>query len=108
MFTFFASCWGKLTAALMSAILSFGFSVGAYIEPTTESADKYFDENIENGTTPMPAFGDGFNDISMIKFAGLGVAMANAQPVVKEAADEITLSNDEDGIAETLKRVVGL
>ena len=56
----------------------------------------------------MIAFGDGFNDISMIKFAGLGVAMANAQPVVKEAADEITLSNDEDGIAETLKRVVGL
>ena len=48
MFTFFASCWGKVTAALMSAILSFGFSVGAYIEPTTESADKYFDENIEN------------------------------------------------------------
>lgn len=48
MFAFFASCWGKVTAALMSAILSFGFSVGAYIEPTTESADKYFDENIEN------------------------------------------------------------
>ena len=48
MFTFFASCWGKVTAALMSAVLSFGFSVGAYIKPTTESADKYFDENIEN------------------------------------------------------------
>ena len=48
MFTFFATCWGKLTAALMSAILSFGFSIGAYIEPTTESADKYLDENIEN------------------------------------------------------------
>ncbi len=48
MFTFFASCWGKVTAALMSAILSFGFSVGSYIEPTTESADKYFDEHIEN------------------------------------------------------------
>lgn len=56
----------------------------------------------------MIAFGDGFNDISMIKFAGLGVAMGNAQDVVKEAADEITLSNDEDGIYETLKRVVGL
>lgn len=56
----------------------------------------------------MIAFGDGFNDISMIKFAGLGVAMGNAQDVVKEAANEITLSNDEDGIYETLKRVVGL
>ncbi|MBQ5884597.1 MAG: hypothetical protein IIW72_08710, partial [Clostridia bacterium] len=48
MFTFFASCWGKVTAALMSAILSFGFSVGAYIEPTTENSGKYFDENIKN------------------------------------------------------------
>ena len=48
MFTFFASCWGKVTAALMSAILSFGVSVGTYIEPTTKSADNYLDENIEN------------------------------------------------------------
>ncbi len=48
MFTFFATSWGKVSAALMSAILSFGFSIGAYIEPTTESADKYLDENIEN------------------------------------------------------------
>ena len=48
MFTFFATCWGKVSAALMSAILSFGFSVGAYIEPTTENSGKYLDENIEN------------------------------------------------------------
>ncbi len=48
MFTFFASCWGKVTAALMSAILSFGVSIGAYIEPTTENSGKYFDENIKN------------------------------------------------------------
>ena len=48
MFTFFASCWGKVSAALMSAILSFGVSVGAFVEPTTENSSKYFDENIEN------------------------------------------------------------
>lgn len=53
----------------------------------------------------MIAFGDGFNDISMIKFAGLGVAMGNAQDVVKEAADRITASNDEDGIYVTLKEL---
>lgn len=60
------------------------------------------------GTTreSMIAFGDGFNDISMIKFAGLGVAMGNAQDPVKEVADLITLSNDEDGIYETLKKYV--
>lgn len=53
------------------------------------------------------ACGDGFNDISMIKYAGLGVAMKNAKPPVKEAADYITLSNDEDGIAHLLKKIRG-
>ena len=46
----------------------------------------------------MICCGDGFNDLSMIEYAGLGVAMGNAQPVVKESADFITKSNDEDGI----------
>jgi len=46
------------------------------------------------------AIGDGFNDVSMIRFAGLGVAMANAQPPVKANADRITqYTNDEDGVA---------
>ena len=46
--------------------------------------------------------GDGFNDISMIRYAGVGVAMANAQEVVKEAADYITASNDEDGLVQVI------
>ena len=50
------------------------------------------------------AVGDGYNDLSMIKFAGLGVAMANAQEPVKKAADYITLSNDEDGVAAVVER----
>ena len=50
----------------------------------------------------MICCGDGYNDLSMIKFAGLGVAMANAQPIVKEAADFITYSNDEDGILHVI------
>lgn len=54
----------------------------------------------------MIAFGDGFNDLSMIRFAGMGVAMANAQPIVKEAADYITLSNDEDGVADALEKLI--
>lgn len=48
--------------------------------------------------------GDGYNDISMIRYAGLGVAMANAQPAVKEAADYITASNDEDGIVQVIEK----
>ena len=49
------------------------------------------------------AIGDGFNDLSMIDYAGLGVAMINAQEAVKERADAITLhNNDEDGVAHFL------
>lgn len=52
--------------------------------------------------------GDGFNDLSMIEYAGLGVAMSNAQPIVKEAADYITLSNEEDGVAAAVEKFIGL
>ncbi len=52
--------------------------------------------------------GDGYNDLSMIKYAGLGVAMSNAQDVVKEAADYITLSNEEDGVAAAVKKFIKL
>lgn len=52
----------------------------------------------------MICCGDGFNDLSMIKFAGLGVAMANAQEEVKQAADFITYSNDEDGVAHVIEK----
>ena len=50
------------------------------------------------------AFGDGFNDCSMIDYAGLGVAMGNAQDAVKEVADEITETNDADGVAVVVER----
>lgn len=47
--------------------------------------------------------GDGQNDISMIEYAGLGVAMKNAQPLVLERADYITGSNDEEGILNVIE-----
>lgn len=50
----------------------------------------------------MICCGDGFNDQTMIEYAGLGVAMGNAKPEVKEAADYITASNDEDGIVQVI------
>lgn len=49
------------------------------------------------------AFGDDFNDISMLQSAGTGVAMANASESVKLAADRITGANDEDGVASVLE-----
>ena len=55
----------------------------------------------------MIAFGDGYNDLSMLQLAGMGVAMANAAPEVRAQADYITLSNEEDGVAAALEHFAG-
>ena len=52
------------------------------------------------------AFGDAENDIPMLRAAGMGVAMGNASRSVKEAADYITATNNEDGIAAALARLL--
>lgn len=52
----------------------------------------------------MISCGDGFNDLTMIEYAGLGVAMGNAQYVVRKASDFITLTNDEDGVAHVIDK----
>lgn len=52
------------------------------------------------------ACGDGFNDVSMIKYAGLGVCMANGCDAAKAVADYIAPSNDEDGVAEVIEKFV--
>lgn len=49
------------------------------------------------------AFGDAENDLDMIQFAGIGVAMGNAKEVVKEVADYVTADIDDDGIEKALK-----
>ena len=52
--------------------------------------------------------GDAGNDLDMIQFAGLGVAMGNAFDEVKEAADYITKNNDEDGVAHVIEKFIGI
>ena len=52
------------------------------------------------------AFGDGNNDLKMLKEVGTGVAMENAIPSVKEAADYVTLSNDEEGVAKFIEKYI--
>lgn len=52
------------------------------------------------------AVGDAGNDLDMIEFAGLGVAMENGHSNVKEAANYITKSNNEDGVAEVVKKFI--
>jgi Cof subfamily protein (haloacid dehalogenase superfamily) len=53
------------------------------------------------------AFGDALNDVEMLRWAGHGVAMADADDVVREAADEVTTSNDDDGVARVIERMLG-
>ena len=52
--------------------------------------------------------GDAGNDLDMIQFAGLGVAMGNAFEEVKEAADYITYTNEEDGVAHVIEKFIGI
>ncbi|MEU6392502.1 HAD family hydrolase [Streptomyces sp. NPDC046939] len=57
--------------------------------------------------TDTIAFGDMPNDLPMFAWAAHGVAMANAHESLKEVADEVTASNDDDGIAVVLERMLG-
>ena len=58
------------------------------------------------GLPECMAFGDGLNDLTMVRDAGLGVAMANAAPEVLAAAKHVTLSNDEDGVAAAIEKFI--
>jgi Cof subfamily protein (haloacid dehalogenase superfamily) len=89
--------------------LSCMFTAPFYFEFTANGIDKA--KALDTVLTPMGytkeemiAFGDGHNDASIIKYAGIGVAMGNAVEELKSIADEITLSNEEDGIAVSLRK----
>ena len=57
-------------------------------------------------TDVVIAFGDAANDIPMLQAAGMGVAMGNASQAVKDAARMVTLSNNDDGIAAALEKLL--
>ncbi len=52
------------------------------------------------------AIGDEENDLSMIKYAGVGVAMGNAVPAVKQVAQVITEDCDHDGVAKIIEKYI--
>lgn len=88
-------------------ILNCMFTANFYFEFTDKNIDK--GSAIENILIPMGykkeeimAFGDGENDINMIKLAHIGIAMGNAIESLKEVSDYITESNENDGIALAL------
>merc|ERR1712083_9411 len=53
------------------------------------------------------AFGDHVNDIGMLQFAGCGVGMGNAVDAARKVADQITATNEEDGVALVLEQISG-
>ena len=61
---------------------------------------EHYGLSVENSV----GFGDNFNDVEMLKFVGCGVAMGNAPEAVKKFADEITTSNEDDGIYNFLAK----
>ena len=89
--------------------LSSMFTAAFYYEFTAQGVDKanaLHEVLVPMGILPEEtiSFGDGQNDLSIIRFAGLGVAMGNAVDELRNAADEVTLSHDEDGIAHIIER----
>lgn len=59
------------------------------------------------GAHEVLVLGDGLNDVDMLRWAGRGVAVANADPAVLAASDAVTASADDDGVAEVLEQVSG-
>lgn len=53
----------------------------------------------------IAAFGDGYNDISMVKYAGIGVAMANGCDEIKKVANFVSVSNDDCGVAYAIEKL---
>ncbi|MBC2330877.1 Cof-type HAD-IIB family hydrolase [Listeria swaminathanii] len=87
------------------------FTADFYFEFTAKGIDKA--KALDTVLTPMGihaeniiAFGDGHNDITMVEYAGTGIAMSNAVPELKAAASSVTLSNNEDGIAHVLNNLI--
>ncbi|KYK76291.1 Cof-type HAD-IIB family hydrolase [Aggregatibacter actinomycetemcomitans] len=92
--------------------LSIHRSKNEYLEIMNSAATKakaiqFMEQHLGTTAEQVIAFGDNFNDLDMLQYAGLSVAMGNAPDAVKQAAKEVTANNNEDGIALVLNRVFG-
>lgn len=78
------------------------------VPPNIDKADtlEFLLDRLGMTSDELATFGDGGNDVGMLKYAGLGVAMANANDACKEAANYITLSNDEDGCGVAIEKML--
>ncbi len=86
-------------------------SEGFYLEMMPLGVDKAYGvsrllQRIGYSRSQMVCCGDGFNDLPMIEYAGMGVAMANAPDELKEKADYVAPSCDEDGIVCVIEQFI--
>lgn len=70
------------------------------------SALRHLMKEMQLSREQVVAFGDGENDLEMIRVAGMGVAMANAEKEVRDAADIVADSNDQDGVAKVIEELL--
>ena len=63
-------------------------------------------DHLNTSPDSVVAFGDGENDLEMLSLVRLGIAVGNAKPVLKNVADALTASNDEDGVARVLNMLL--
>jgi len=73
---------------------------------TKASALSRLAEILDIQASEIMAMGDANNDIEMLEFAGLGIAMGNASDYVKSLADTVTASNEEDGVARAIEKYI--
>jgi len=90
------------------AVMSFGVDVLEVFDPAVNKWQGLLHVAAAHGIDPLDiiAIGDELNDLSMIRNAGLGVAMGNARPEVQAAARRVIGRNDEDGVAKFLEELV--
>lgn len=91
--------------------LNFYFSLPYFVEIVNISANKRnalesLAEQLDIKREEIIAIGDNYNDMDMIQYAGLGVAMGNAPQYLKEQADFVTRSNDEDGVMYVIEKFI--
>lgn len=106
-----AEIFEKELANLLASDLNVFRSEPYFIEITIKGVDKA--ESVDKLVNALGmrqadtiCCGDGFNDLTMVQYGGIGVAMDNAQQIVKDNADYITASCDDDGIVQVIKEFI--
>jgi Cof subfamily protein (haloacid dehalogenase superfamily) len=105
--------WRRTEASVGHLLTTTWSSVGALVEMSAPGVTKASTLELvcaELGVAAeeVVAFGDMPNDLAMLEWAGTSYAMANAHPSVRELADHVAPSHDEDGVAQVLEQIFGL